>query len=110
MTGLDRGSLDRILPLTPGAPDWNDVLRRARQGQVRRHRRFVAFAAATLIAVVGTASAFGTVRHFVLSRGFIGLPPLGATPSTPDSGELVVSAWSVHGARAPGSGRTATGG
>ena len=65
-------------------------------GQVRRRRRFVAFAAATLIAVVGTASAFGTVRDFVLSRGFIGLPPLGATPSTPDSGELVVSAWSVH--------------
>jgi hypothetical protein len=96
MTDLDRGSLDRILPFTPGAPDWNDVLRRARQDQVRRRRRFVAFAAATLVAVVGTASAVGTVRHFVLSRGFIGLPPLGATPSTPDSGKLVVSAWSVH--------------
>jgi hypothetical protein len=100
MTDVDRGSLDRILPFTPGSPDWNDVLRRARGGQVRRRRRFVALAAATLVAVVGTASTFGTVRDFVLSRGFIGLPPLGATPSTPDSGELVVSAWSVHaGAR-----------
>jgi hypothetical protein len=100
MTDLDRGSLDRILPFTPGAPDWSDVLRRAREGQVRRRRRFVACAAVTLIAVVGTASAFGTVRDFVLSRGFIGLPPLGATPSTPESAELIVSAWSVHaGAR-----------
>ena len=97
MTDLDRGSLDRILPFTPGSPDWNDVLRRAGEGQVRRRRRFVALAAATLVAVVGTASTFGTVRHFVLSRGFIGLPPLGATPSTPDGGELLVSAWSVHG-------------
>jgi hypothetical protein len=97
MTDLDRGSLDRILPFTLGAPDWNDVLSRAREGQVRRRRRFVAFAAATLIAVVGTASAFGTVRDFVLSRGFIGLPPLGATPSTPDSGELILSAWGFHG-------------
>jgi hypothetical protein len=97
MTDVDRGSLDRILPFTPGSSDWNDVLRRAREGQVRRRRRFVALAAATLVAVVGTASTFGTVRDFVLHRGFIGLPPLGATPSTPDSGELVVSAWSVHG-------------
>lgn len=96
MSELDRGSLDRILPFTPGSPDWTDVLRRAREGQVRRRRRLVALAAATLIAVVGTASAFGTVRDFFLSRGFIGLPPLGATPSTPESGELVVSAWSVH--------------
>ncbi len=29
MTNLDRASLDRILPSTAGAPDWDDVLDRA---------------------------------------------------------------------------------
>ncbi len=44
----------------------------------RRRRRLVAFAAAALVAVVGTASAFGSVRDFFLDRGFIGLPPAGS--------------------------------
>jgi hypothetical protein len=47
-------------------------------------------AAAALVAVVGTASAIGTVRDFFLDSGFVGLPPEGATPSRPESGELVV--------------------
>jgi hypothetical protein len=54
-----------------------------------RRRRFVLLAAAVLVAVVGTASAFSSVRDFILDRGFIGLPPEGATPSTPESAELV---------------------
>ena len=29
MTDVDRSSLDRILPATPGSPDWDDVLRRS---------------------------------------------------------------------------------
>jgi hypothetical protein len=33
------------------------------------------------------------VREFVLDKGFIGLPPVGATPSTPESGELVIQYW-----------------
>jgi hypothetical protein len=49
-----------------------------------------AVAAAALVAVVGTAAAIGTVRDFILDRGFIGLPPQGATPSAPESGELVL--------------------
>ena len=53
-------------------------------------RRLLVLAVAALVAVVGTASAFGTVRDFFLDRGFIGLPPLGATPSTPESGELKI--------------------
>jgi hypothetical protein len=60
----------------------------------RRHgggrRRVVALVAAVLIVAVGTASAIGGVRAFILDKGFIGLPPLGATPSAPESGELVV--------------------
>jgi hypothetical protein len=53
-------------------------------------RRILVFAAAALVVVVGTASAIGSVREFFLDRGFIGLPPVGATPSTPESGELLL--------------------
>jgi hypothetical protein len=66
----------------------------ARPWPVRRRRprrqRILVFAAAALVAVVGTASAFSGVRAFFLDRGFIGLAPEGATPSAPESGELVV--------------------
>lgn len=55
-----------------------------------RRRRFVALAAAALVVAVGTASAIGSVRAFFLDGGFIGLPPVGATPSAPEGGELVV--------------------
>ena len=54
-----------------------------------RRRRLVLLAAAVLVAVLGTASAFSSVREFILDRGFIGLPPEGATPSAPESAELV---------------------
>ena len=50
----------------------------------------VALVAAALVVAVGTASAIGGVRGFFLDQGFIGLPPVGATPSTPESGELVI--------------------
>lgn len=89
MTELDRASLDRVLPSTPGLADWDDVMSRSRQGG--RRRRVVALTVAVLVVAVGTASAFGTVRDVFLDRGFIGLPPQGATPSTPRSGELVVN-------------------
>lgn len=91
MTKLDRASLDRILPSTPGSADWNDVLSRSRQG--RRRWRVVALVVASLVVAVGTASAFGTVRDFFLDRGFIGLPPQGATPSNPENAELVLFYW-----------------
>jgi hypothetical protein len=96
---LDRASLDRILPAAGGAADWNDVMTRLRVQQRRRRRQIVALAAATLVVVVGAASAFGTVRDFFLDRGFIGLPPVGATESAPESGELVVhweEFWRPH--------------
>ena len=53
-------------------------------------RRLIVLAAAALVAIVGTASAFSTVRDFFVDRGFIGLPPVGARPSAPESGELVL--------------------
>jgi hypothetical protein len=82
--------------------DWDDVLGRA--GAVRPRRRrlarslwrggrrrklVVALAVAVLVAAVA-AAAYGTVRVLFLDRGFIGLPPEGATPSAPESGELVL--------------------
>lgn len=89
----------------PIAGNWDDVLRRAgaaRENQqplgrsdVRKgHRRrfLLVLAAAILVVVVGTAAAFG-IRSFILDRGFIGLPPHGATPSTPESGELEIFYW-----------------
>jgi hypothetical protein len=83
--------------------NWNDVLNRA--GAVRPRRRrvawslwrggrrrklVVALAAAVVVAAVGTA-AYGTVRVLFFDRGFIGLPPVGATPSPAGSGEIVIS-------------------
>jgi len=91
---------DALAPV-PLAGDWADVVARAgvaRKGQPRlrrsrplrrRRRLFVVFAAAALIVVVGTASALA-VRGLVLHKGFVGLPPVGATPSAPESGELVI--------------------
>jgi hypothetical protein len=62
MSDLDRASLDRILPPRSGSADWDEVLRGAGAGRERRGRRLVAVVAALLVLVVGTASAFGTVR------------------------------------------------
>jgi hypothetical protein len=54
-----------------------------------RGRRFaLAAAIAVLAVVVATATALA-VRAFILDKGFVGLPPEGATPSTPESGQLV---------------------
>jgi hypothetical protein len=105
----------RFAALTPRPlpGDWDDVLDRA--GAVRPRRRrlarplwrggprrklVVALAVTALVAAVATA-AYGTVRVLILDRGFIGLPPEGATPSAPDRGELVVS-WFGRSATLPG--------
>jgi hypothetical protein len=57
--------------------------------QGRRRRLVIAFAVLAAAATIATA-AVGAVRYFVLDKGFIGLPPIGATPSAPESGELVI--------------------
>lgn len=70
--------------------DWADVRRRLAPPRTMRRRRLV-IAFAVMAAVVAlAATAVGAVRVLVLDKGFIGLPPVGATPSTPESGELVV--------------------
>jgi hypothetical protein len=86
----------------PLAADWDDVLDRA--GAVRwrrrrlarslwrggRRRKLVVALAVALVVAAVAAAAYGTVRVLFLDKGFIGLPPVGATPSAPESGELVL--------------------
>ena len=88
--------------------DWADVVGRvgARKGRrwlghagtfrQRRRRLFVVLAVVAFIAVV-SASAFA-VRAFVIDKGIVGLPPVGATASTPESGVLEMYYW-VRGGR-----------
>jgi hypothetical protein len=65
MSELDRASLDRTLPPRSGFADWDEVLRGAGAVRQRRVRRLVAVVAALFVLVVGTASAFGTVRDLL---------------------------------------------
>jgi Tol biopolymer transport system component len=68
VTEFDPTTIERLLPPTPGSPDWEDVMRRSGSRRAtHRRRRFVALAAAALVVVAGTASAFGTVRAFFSS-------------------------------------------
>ena len=69
MTELDPTILERLLPPTPGSPDWEDVMHRSGSRRAtHRRRRFVALAAAALVVAAGTASAFGPVRAFWSAR------------------------------------------
>jgi hypothetical protein len=107
---------DALAPV-PLAGDWADVVARAgvaRKGQPRlprsrplsrRWRLVVVLAVVALVAVV-TASAVA-VRAFVIDKGIIGLPPVGATPSTPERGVLEMYYW-VTGGRASDYARSRT--
>jgi hypothetical protein len=102
------------LAAQPLSGDWDDVLDRAagalspRRGRLarslwrgdRRRKLVVALAVSVVVAAVA-AAAYGTVRVLFLDKGFIGLPPVGATPSAPQSGELVVH-WFGFSATLPG--------
>lgn len=97
----------------PLAGDWDDVIARAAAARTdptrlryygslgRRRRLVVALAVVALVAVV-TATAIGGVREFVLDQGFLGLAPEGATPSSPESGELVLHYWGRSASHAKG--------
>ena len=76
--------------------------------QGRRRRLLVALAVVAFVAVV-SASAFA-VRAFVIDKGIVGLPPVGATPSTPESGVLEMYYWINGVTRGAGTGCTPTGG
>ncbi len=94
------GTRFALLAPEPLAASWDDVLGKA--GAVRksgRRRLVIAFAVVAAAAAIA-ASAVGAVRDFVLRTGFIGLPPIGATPSSPASGKLEIwywAPWSANG-------------
>jgi Tol biopolymer transport system component len=67
VTELDPTILDRLLPPVPGAPDWDDVMRRSGSRGRHRRRQLVALVAAALVVAAGTASAIGPVRAFFWS-------------------------------------------
>ena len=87
------GDWDEVLGRASATSNGRPPLERSHPHKGHRRRRVVALVAAALVVVAGTASAFGSVRDFFLDRGFIGLPPQGATPSSPESGELVLLYW-----------------
>lgn len=100
----DSGLSGRFAALAPEplSGNWEDVLDRAgaaRNGPQRlerfralpgRRRRLVVVLTALALATAATAAGWAIVREVVLDKGFIGLPPVGATPSAPESGELVI--------------------
>ena len=49
--------------------------------------------AALALATAVTAAGWAIVREVGLDKSFVGLPPVGATPSAPESGELVIQYW-----------------
>jgi len=67
VTELDPTILERLLPPTPGSPDWEDVMRRSGSRGRRRRRQVVALVAAAVVVAAGTASAVGPVRAFFWS-------------------------------------------
>ena len=86
------GNWDEVLERAGTAPSGGQRLKRSRALPIRR-RRLVVVLAALALATALTVAAWAIVREFVLDKGFIGLPPVGATPSTPEGGELVIHYW-----------------
>ena len=91
------GNWDEVLDRAGTARDGRQRLKRFRA--VSRRRQLVVVLAALVLATALTTAAWAIVREFVLDKGSSGLPPVGATPSAPNSGELVIQYW-VKGARA----------
>jgi hypothetical protein len=87
------GAQFALLATEPLPGSWEDVLRRAGATRKSGRRRLVIAFAVVAVAAAIAAAAVGGVRDFVLRTGFIGLPPIGATPSSPASGELEIWYW-----------------
>ena len=89
----------------PLSGNWDEVLDRAgtaRNGRQRfersravpgRRRRLVVVLAALALATAAATAGWAIVREVVLHKSFIGLPPVEATRSAPESGELVIQYW-----------------
>ena len=64
-----------------------------------RRRRLVVVLAALALATAVTTAGWAIVREVVRDKASVGLPPVGATPSAPESGELVIHYWLDGGRR-----------
>src|SRR5262245_66444842 len=58
-----------------------------------RRRRLVVVLAAVVIATAVTTAGWAIVHKVVVHESFESLPPVGATPRAPESGELVIQYW-----------------
>jgi hypothetical protein len=99
------GARFALLAPEPLAGSWDDVLGRAGASRKPGRRRLVIAFAVVAVAAAIAAAAVGGVRYFILDKSFIGLPPVGATPSSPESGELEIFYW-VNWAANGNEGRT----
>ena len=86
------GNWDEVLDRAGMARNGRQRFERSRAVRGRRRRLVVVLAALAVAAAVATAG-LAIVREVVLHKSFIGLPPLGATRSAPESGELVIQYW-----------------
>ena len=100
------GARFALLAPEPLPGSWEDVLGRAGATRKSGRRRLVIAFAVVAVAAAIAAAAVGAVRDFVLRTGFIGLPPIGATPSSPASGELEIFYWVDWAAEREADGRT----
>src|SRR5262245_3618133 len=58
-----------------------------------RRRRLIVVLAAVVLATAVTTAGWALVHRVVIRESFESLPPVGATPSAPESGELVIQYW-----------------
>src|SRR5215210_3287728 len=79
----------RVLPRPLAARNGRRRLRHSRAFRGRRRRLVVVLAVVALATAVTTAG-WAIVREVVRHESFVALPPVGATPSAPESGELVI--------------------
>ena len=116
MTDLDRASLDRILPSTPGLADWEDVMSRSRAGRSRRRWPLVVLAAVILVAGLLVTPAFGIGGRLLdLIQGTPRPPEVAGTPAWSPDGRMIAfnslshddlgGGYDVHAMNADGSGQ-----
>ena len=86
LAAAERRQGDTVLAPKSG-PRWVERFRLI----PRRRRRLVVVLAAVAFATALATAGWAIVREVVLHESFVSLPPVGAPPSAPASGELVIS-------------------
>jgi hypothetical protein len=86
------GNWDEVLDRAGMARNGREKFKRSRAVPGRR-RRLVVVLAALAVATAAATAGWAIVREVVLHKSFIGLPPVEATRSAPESGELVIQYW-----------------